>query len=183
MRVPDTRGSPPLRRHFDVVVLGRSLGCLTAAALLARRDLRVLVLGQGDLAPSYAWQGRRINRRLFSLRFSETPVWRRVLVDLAQSQTFRRRTRPTEPSFSLLVPGRRLQVPSERAAFAEEVRRELPDVQPVVDELWSTMLIANRALEAALGRDVPLAPAGLIERLRAHRWLGELPPSKSGPIP
>ena len=39
-------------RHFDVVVIGRSLGCLSAAALLARRDFRVLVLGQGELPPS-----------------------------------------------------------------------------------------------------------------------------------
>ena len=78
-------------RHFDVVVIGRSLGCLSAAALLARRDFRVLVLGHGELPPSYSWEGRRIARRAFSLLFGETPVWRRVLQDLAQSQTFRRR--------------------------------------------------------------------------------------------
>jgi glycine/D-amino acid oxidase-like deaminating enzyme len=164
-----------MRRHFDVVVIGRSLGCLTAAALLARRDFRVLVLGQGELPASYAWQGRRLNRRAFSLQFGETPVWRRVLVDLAQSQTFRRRTRRIEPSFSLLVPQHRLQVSADRTAFASEVRREFPEVQPVVDELWSTTVIANRALEALLSRDAPLAPTGIIERLRARRWLAALP--------
>jgi phytoene dehydrogenase-like protein len=157
------------------VVIGRSLGCLTAAALLARRDFRVLVLGQGELPASYAWQGWRMNRRAFSLQFGETPVWRRVLVDLAQSQTFRRRTQRIEPSFSLLVPKHRLQVTGDRSAFASEVRREFPEVQPVVDELWSTMVLADRALEAALSRDVPFAPVGFIERLRARRWLGALP--------
>ena len=35
-------------RHYDAVVLGRSLGSLAAAALLARRDFRVLVIGQGQ---------------------------------------------------------------------------------------------------------------------------------------
>jgi flavin-dependent dehydrogenase len=41
-------------RHFDVVIMGRSLGCLSAAALLARRDFRVLVIGQGEKPPSYS---------------------------------------------------------------------------------------------------------------------------------
>jgi hypothetical protein len=168
-------GASALRRHFDVVVIGRSLGCLTAAALLARRDFRVLVLGHGEPPPSYGWQGRRLARKLFSLPFGETPVWRRVLVDLAQSQTFRRQTRRIDPAFSLLAGPHRLQIPRERAAFAGEVRREFPDVQPVVDELWSTLALADRALEAALSRDVPLAPVGFLERLRARRWLGALP--------
>lgn len=164
-----------MRRHFDVVVIGRSLGCLTAAALLARRDFRVLVLGQGDLPASYSWQRRRMNRRAFSLQFGETPVWRRVLVDLAQSQTFRRRTRRIEPSFSLLVPHHRLQVSGDRSVFASEVRREFPEVQPVVDELWSTMALANRALDAVLSRDTPFAPVGFFERLRARRGFATLP--------
>jgi phytoene dehydrogenase-like protein len=168
-------GSSALRRHFDVVVIGRSLGCLTAAALLARRDFRVLVLGHGEPPPSYGWQGRRLARKVFSLPFGETPVWRRVLVDLAQSQTFRRQTRRIEPAFSLLAGSHRLQIPRERAAFASEVRREFPEVQPVVDELWSTLALADRALEAALSRDVPFAPVGFFERLRARRWLGALP--------
>jgi phytoene dehydrogenase-like protein len=162
-------------RHFDVVVIGRSLGCLTAAALLARRDFRVLLLGQSELPASYAWRGRRIGRRAFSLLFGDTPVWRRVLQDLAQSQTFRRRTRRVEPSFSLLTAKSRLQVESERGLFVGEVRREFPEVQPVIDELWSAMVMANRALESALSRDAAWPPEGLIERLRARRWLGAMP--------
>ena len=35
-------------RHYDVVVIGRSIGALTAAVLLARRDFRTLVIGQGQ---------------------------------------------------------------------------------------------------------------------------------------
>lgn len=162
-------------RHFDVVVIGRSLGCLSAAALLARRDFRVLVLGQGELPASYAWQGKRIARRAFSLLFGETPVWRRVLQDLAQTQTFRRCTRRVEPSFSLLTSKSRLQVSADRGVFTGEVRREFPEVQPVVDELWSAMVMANRALEGGLGRDVVWPPEGFIERLRARRWLSSLP--------
>jgi phytoene dehydrogenase-like protein len=162
-------------RHFDVVVIGRSLGCLSAAALLARRDFRVLVLGQGQLPPSYSWEGRRIARRAFSLLFGETPVWRRVLQDLAQSQSFRRRTRRPEPSFSLLMPEGRLQVWADRAALAGETRREFPELQPVIDEIGLAVGLAHRGLEAMLDRDGAWPPESLIERLRARRSLRSLP--------
>jgi phytoene dehydrogenase-like protein len=162
-------------RHFDVVVIGRSLGCLSAAALLARRDFRVLVLGQGQLPPSYSWQGRRIARQAFSLLFGATPVWKRVLQDLAQSQTFRRRTHRVTPSFSLLTPEGRLQVSADRVTWAAELRREFPDVQPVIDEFGLGVTTANRALEALLARDTAWPPESFFERLRARRWLKALP--------
>jgi phytoene dehydrogenase-like protein len=162
-------------RHFDCVVIGRSLGCLSAAALLARRDFRVLVLGQGELPPSYSWQGRALARRTFSLLFGETPVWRRTLQDLAQSQTFRRRTRRVEPSFSLLMPQARVQCWSDRAALAAETRREFPELQPVIDEIGLGVGLAHRGLEAILERDSAWPPESLIERLQARRWLRGLP--------
>jgi hypothetical protein len=162
-------------RHFDVVVLGRSLGCLSAAALLARRDFRVLVLGHGSLPASYAWQNRRIARRPFSLLFGETPVWRRILQDLAQSQTFRRRTHRPEPSFSVLARGVRLQVSADRGQFASEVRRVFPELELGIDEVGLAVAHAHRALEAALERDSEWPPEGFFARLRARRWLGNLP--------
>ena len=75
-------------KHYDVVVLGRSLGALASAALLARRDFRVLVLGQGAPPPSYRWGRRVLRRSAFSMLFGASPAWRRVLVELAQTQTF-----------------------------------------------------------------------------------------------
>ncbi len=53
-------------RHYDVVVLGRSLGALSAAAILARRDFRVLLLGQGARPASYRYERFRLKRRAFT---------------------------------------------------------------------------------------------------------------------
>ena len=52
-------------RFYDAVVLGRSLGSLATAALLARRDFRVLLLGQGQKPPRYRFDGRTLYRRPF----------------------------------------------------------------------------------------------------------------------
>ena len=84
-------------RHYDVIVLGRSLGALVAAALLARRDFSVLVLGQGARPASYRLGERTLRRRPLLLLGASSPSLRRALSELAQTQTFRRRTTPVDP--------------------------------------------------------------------------------------
>ena len=78
-------------KHFDVVVLGRSIGALTAAALLARRDFTVLVLGHGERPSTYRLDRRVLLRRAFTVRGATSPTWLKVVAELAQSQTWKRR--------------------------------------------------------------------------------------------
>src|SRR5690606_4309656 len=111
-------------RHYDVVVLGRSLGCLVAAALLARRELRVLLLGQGERAVGTGLQGRRLARRRVTVPYADNTLWRRVLRELALTQTFRRLTTPLGPSYSVLLPERRLSVFGDAKATSRDVSRE-----------------------------------------------------------
>src|SRR5687767_8767270 len=95
-------------KHYDVVVLGAGIGALAAAALLARRSWRVLVLGQGYKRPSYTHDGLQLARRPFTFLPSASPAWGRVVVELAQSQTFRRRVAHLDPMMQVLGPGLRL---------------------------------------------------------------------------
>lgn len=162
-------------RHYDVVVIGRGLGCLAAAALLARRDFSVLLLGHRALPAAYAWGEHRLARRSRGLHFAETPAWRALLRDLAQTQTFRRRSRDLAPSFSLLLARQRLQLSKTRAACSAEVRRELPEVHPVVEELWANLARCHEALDHELSRHRPWPPEGMVDRLRARSWVPSLP--------
>ncbi|HVK65881.1 MAG TPA: FAD/NAD(P)-binding protein, partial [Polyangium sp.] len=93
-------------KHFDVVVLGRSLGALVTAALLARRDFTVLVLGQGGRPASYKLGERTLRRRAFTMLAASSPAWTRVLVELAQSQTWKRRVVSASPMMQVLAPRR-----------------------------------------------------------------------------
>jgi phytoene dehydrogenase-like protein len=162
-------------RHFDVVVLGRSLGSLVAAALLARRDLRVLLLGQGERAPTYAFRGRRLARRRFSVPYGDSVVWRRVLRDLAQSQTFRRHAQRLTPSYCLLGAERRVQVWSDPEQLALEVVREFAEVRQLCDELAQKSLALGRALEEPLASPAVCPPESVLERLRARRYNSQIP--------
>jgi phytoene dehydrogenase-like protein len=162
-------------RHYDVVALGRSLGTLAAAALLARRDFRVLLLGQGQKPPSYRFEQHLLRRRTFTLLVGSSPTWRRILHELAQSPRFRRRTHLLDPMFVVLAPGRRVEIAPDLELFEREVDREFPEVRQVVDELYATFAQANAAADAAFERDAMWPPGSFWERIETGRAASGLP--------
>jgi phytoene dehydrogenase-like protein len=162
-------------RHYDVVVLGRSLGALTTAALLARREFRVLVLGQGGLPASYRVDRHRLMRRSFTFLCAQSPVWRKVLRDLAQSQSFGRRLKSLDPMFSFLSPGRRLELSPDVAAFGKEIDREFPKVRQLIDEFHSRLAAVNSAIDSTFEREISWPPGTLIERWEAGRAIASIP--------
>jgi hypothetical protein len=164
-----------MSKHYDVVVLGTEIGALTAAALLARRSWRVLVLGQGARGATYAYEGIPLARRPSSLLAGASPAWTRVLVELAQSQTFRRRVLQLDPMLQILMSKRRFDLPPDDVAFGRECDREFPEVRRVIDDLYAELARINAAADAAFERDVTLPPGGFWERREAHRALAGLP--------
>jgi hypothetical protein len=164
-----------MARYYDVVVLGRSLGALAAAALLARRDFRVLLLGQAQKPATYVFEGKLFARRAFTLLTGTSPAWRRILQELAQSPRFRRRTLPLDPMFAVLAAGRRVEVPPDVALFGREVDREFPEVRQLVDELYASFAQVNAAADAAFERDAVWPPGNFWERLETARVAASLP--------
>jgi phytoene dehydrogenase-like protein len=164
-----------MAKHYDVAVLGAGIGALTCAALLARRSWRVLVLGQGWRPPSYQYDGVTLARRAFTFLAGSSPAWSRVLVELAQSQTFRRRTTPLDPMFQILAPKLRLEVPPDVQLFAKEIDRSYPEVRRVVDELYAELARTNAAGDAAFERDLVWPPGTFWERRETERVAASLP--------
>jgi phytoene dehydrogenase-like protein len=162
-------------RHYDVVVLGRSLGALSAAALLARRDFRVLLLGQGEPPADYHFDRHLLKRRAFTLLAGSSPAWRRILHELAQSPRFRRRTQALDPMFVVMSEGRRVEVPPDMDLFAREVDREFPEVRQLVDELYASFAQVNAAADATFERDAVWPPGNVWERIETGRAAASLP--------
>lgn len=162
-------------RHYDVIVLGRSLGALTCAAVLARRDFRVLVLGQGQRGQLYRYEQRVLARRPFTFLGGSSPVFKRILHELAQSQQFRRRVSALDPMFGWLSPGRRLEVPPDMELFVREIEREFPEVRQLVDELYATIAQVNAAVDVAFEKEAVWPPGTLWERFETGRVSSSLP--------
>ena len=166
-------------RHYDVVVLGRSVSALAAAALLARRDFRVLLLGQGQHGQTYRFEEHVLFRRSFTLLAGSSPTWRRILHELAQSPQFRRRTTPLDPMFVVLSEGRRVEVPPDMELFGREIEREFPEVRQLVDELYGSIAQVNAAADSAFERDALWPPGSLWERFETGRIAASLPLTQS----
>ena len=162
-------------RHYDVIVLGRSLGALTCAAVLARRDFRVLVLGQGQRSQLYRYDQRVLSRRPFTFLGGSSPAFKRILHELAQSQQFRRKVEALDPMFGWLSPGRRLEVPPDMDLFVREIEREFPEVRQLVDELYATVAQVNAVVDVAFEKDAVWPPGSLWERFETGRISSVLP--------
>jgi len=166
-------------RHYDVIVLGRSLGALSCAAVLARRDFRVLVLGQGQKSQLYRYDQRVLSRRPFTFLAGSSPVFKRILHELAQSQQLRRKMIALDPMFGWLSPGRRLEVPPDMDLFVREIEREFPEVRQLVDELYTTIAQVNAVADLAFEKDAVWPPGSLWERFETSRIAATLPYVKS----
>ena len=159
-----------MAKHYDVAVLGAGIGALTTAALLARRSWRVLVLGQRWRPATYRYDGVLLSRRPFTFLSASSPAWGRVLVELAQSQTFRRHVTALDPMFQVLAPGVRLEVPPDVKLFAKEIDRTFPEVRRVVDELYAELAKSNAAADAAFEKDLVWPPGSFWERRETGRF-------------
>jgi NAD(P)-binding Rossmann-like domain len=164
-----------MSKHYDVAILGAGLGALSTAALLARRSWRVLVLGQRWRPPTYHYDGVALARRPFTFLAGSSPAWARVLVELAQTQTFRRRVIPLDPMFQVLAPKLRLEVPPDVHLFAKEIDRAYPEVRRVVDDLYAELAQANAAADGAFEKDLVWPPGSFWERRETGRTASLLP--------
>lgn len=164
-----------MSKHYDVAILGAGLGALSTAALLARRSWRVLVLGQRWRPPTYHYDGVALARRPFTFLAASSPAWARVLVELAQTQTFRRRVIPLDPMFQVLAPRLRLEVPPDVHLFAKEIDRAYPEVRRVVDDLYAELAQANAAADGAFEKDLVWPPGSFWERRETGRTASLLP--------
>jgi hypothetical protein len=164
-----------MRKHYEVIVLGRSIGALVAGALLARRDFTVLVLGNGAQPASYEAAGFPFKRRTSTFLAGTSPAWRRVVAELAQSQTWKRRTRPAAPMLQAIAPGRRFEVPADGTLFAREVSREFPELYRLVEQLYGELGNVNAAADEAFEHDVTWPPGTFWERRATGKQVAGLP--------
>jgi phytoene dehydrogenase-like protein len=172
-----------MAKHYDVVVLGAGIGALTTAALLSRRSWRVLVIGQGWRPAMYQFEGVTLARRPFTFLAGSSPLWSRVLVELAQTQSFRRKTTVVDPMFQVLAPKLRLDFAPDVQLFGKEIDRAFPEVRRVVDDLYAELARTNAAADAAFERDAVWPPGTFWERREAERFGAAIPRFDAGEWP
>jgi all-trans-retinol 13,14-reductase len=175
--------------EHDVIVVGAGIGGLTAAARLARRGLKVLVLDQHYLAGGFctSWPrivraGERRLRYVFDAGVHDVsglgprgPV-RHLLRELAlETRLEWRRT-----SHEYRLPGLELKVPHDAGAFAAALAERFPSERAAVLAFFAEMEAVYRELyaDAHLTGGVPRPPTTVDALLaypgahpHAYRWM------------
>jgi phytoene dehydrogenase-like protein len=159
-----------MSQHFDVVVVGASLGPLAAASLLARRGFRVLVLGHHDRPPTYTYEGIVLYRRVSQFAVFGSRAWARLLGELAQLQPMRRRLTPLEPMFQVLSPGMRLDAWRDGARFLRVFERAHQGLGEAIATVYARLSDLNEAIDKLLDDDIVMPPGTFWERRQASKW-------------
>ena len=150
--------------YYDLIVLGSDLAGLVAAALVARRGKRVLVLPTAPLDGVDTAAPEPVVCDPAPILCGDSPLFRRIFDELGVWQQIRRERQPLAGRLHLALPGHRLDLDPGLANLALELDRELPGSAAA----WTAHQRAAAAAEAAwdeiLGGDVPAAGDGLWER-------------------
>ncbi len=155
--------------YFDVAILGRRTSTLVAAALLAKRGFRVLVLRQGTPAPTFASGDLRLPSTPFAMLPASSPITQRIFGELALTPLLRRATVPTRPPLQVALPGHRLDLwddPEERRA---EIEREFPEVRRAANDFHLRLAESMEAFDELLEKDLVWPPGGFFERREFNR--------------
>jgi hypothetical protein len=157
---------------YDVVVIGDELAGAVAAAHLARRGFRLLLLTappvEHDVVGPF-----RLPRAPLAVTGLETPVLRRMVNELNLLQLLRRRLAPNHPAFQLLLPDHRIDVSTED--LGRELGRELPEEAAAYERWAASAEEISTTLEGLLAQEVTLPPDGFWDRRDLKRMAAQLP--------
>jgi phytoene dehydrogenase-like protein len=163
--------------HYDLIVLGTDFAGLVAAALVARRGKRVLLIPHGPIDGRY-----RLARRGFALDTAplvhlRCPAVRRVFEELGLWTQIRREHRAIEELVHWALPEHRLDLEPAGEGWEQEIEREFP--RDPVAEAWEHRRQWSEAtdelLDELLGSDNALVADGFWGRRFLNRVSSQLP--------
>lgn len=167
---------PSKRQIYDAVIVGSQLGGALAAALLARRGIRVLVIGHDGIADTYTDGG-------YVLPFGPSlmpplkglPVADAAFTELGMATDLGRTLTPYDPELQILLPGHRFDLSRDAGLRQRELAREFQDAA-AAEKAW-TALSSKAGLAEPFWRDLqaPFPAENFWTRWKLGRRVKALP--------
>lgn len=176
--------------HYDLIVLGSDVAGLVAAALVARRGKRVLVIPQGSADGTYRLSGKPMPLRCAPVVHMGAPGVRRVWTELGLAQQVRRQHAPLSHRVHFVFEDRRLDLLPGAENLASEAKHAWPqahdedehdheDEQADLIEAWALAqrwsTATDEVLDPLLASDTALVADGFWSRRFLSRVDGQLP--------
>lgn len=113
--------------HYDLIVIGTEVAGLVAAALVARRGKRVLVVPHGATEGTYRLGGMTLPLGTAPIVHMSTAPVQRVFQELGLLQQIRRQHAPVDGLVSVVLDDHRLDFEPQDRNRSEEFEREWPN--------------------------------------------------------
>ena len=137
-------------QHYDAVFLGARTPTLLGAAYLARNGLRVLVLGQGTLEPTYKVDGVELPRTGSLALPLGSPGVRHLLEAIAVMPSLKRRASSPPVALPIRLANKSLDLEREASLRARAVEREFPGTRRELASFEHRARLAREAFDAYL---------------------------------
>ncbi|OGQ89193.1 MAG: hypothetical protein A2289_04240 [Deltaproteobacteria bacterium RIFOXYA12_FULL_58_15] len=163
-----------MTQHFDVAVVGGQASGLIAAALLAKRGRRVVLLDHGENTTYYRRRGLRLPLipTLVPV-FENSPFIKRVHDELGLAPELRSASEPLDPIFQVIMPKHRIDVRADRDALLEEIGHEFPEMVDPVARFFTQLFALDKEISQFLEESSPLPPWGMCEQWRMRGILSK----------
>lgn len=164
-----------MAQHFDVAVVGMQTSGIIAAALLAKRGRRVLLVDHGENTTTYKRNGLCLPL-LPNLvpTIDQSPYVQRVHEELGMGPELRAVSKPLEPSFQAVMPKHRLDIDSKHEAILAELHHEFPTLVEPVNAFFTKLFALDDELSAFLTNAPPLPPNNWWQHLKYRRALNKV---------
>lgn len=166
-----------MAHHYDVAILGTQPAGVLAAALLAKRGRRVLLVDHGESVLSYRRRGLRLPLTPTLVPTLErSPATKRVHEELGILPQWRTTATPLRTTFQAVLPQHRLDIRPAAEDVLSEVSLEFPELRDAVANFFERLFALDDEATRLLEERGPLAPDGPFKKLRAR--VGTSPPAR-----
>ena len=159
----------PSRHVYDVLVLGAELGGALAAALLAKRGLRVLWAEHAQLVPGYEHGGFLFGSPPYVVPpFRTWPMVESCFTELGLTTGFQRQLKSTG-AWQVVLPRHRLDLPFDAARRRAELQREFGNGGARVAETLDSLIAMPETSDPFFRFLDDFPPGTWMERFRLRR--------------
>lgn len=178
--------SGPSRHVYDVIVLGSQIGGALAAALLAKRSHRVLLVEHDGMGPGYEHGGYVLPYApAIAPSLKAMPAVEEALTELGLTSVVQRALLPHSPALQLVLPRHRVDLHAEEPRRRAELTREFAERADGLMSALGATATQHEATDAFFKEGPELPPDGFFEkwglnkRIRQHPGL-EVPSALTG---